>query len=79
MCSSWIEDVWQSSQAADIHANDEQFNKHRCLPFQNLTVCSTGITSLERVKIEKLVKENGGTYSGKLNLQTTDILICAET
>lgn len=77
MCPSWVEEVWQISQSINIHANDECFNKHRCLPFQNLVICSTGLTSIaERKKVEKIVIDNGGSFTGKLNLSTTDILIC---
>lgn len=77
MCPSWIEEVWQISQNVNIHANNERFSKHRCLPFQNLVICSTGITNaLERKKLEKTVNGNGGNFTGKLNLSNTDILIC---
>lgn len=77
MCPSWVEEVWQISQSANIHGNDERFNKHRCLPFQNLVVCATGFTNgAERKRLEKLVTENGGTYSGKLVVNKTDILVC---
>lgn len=78
MCPSWVEEVWQISQSVNIHANDERFDKHKCLPFQNLVICSTGITSVaERKKLERMVVENGGVFTGKLNLSNTDILICS--
>lgn len=77
MCPSWVEEVWQISQSANIHANDERFNKHRCLPFQNLVVCSTGFTSaVERNRLVKLVNDNGGVYTGKLIVAKTDVLVC---
>lgn len=78
MCPSWVEEVWQVSQTRNVHANDERFNKHCCLPFQNLIICSTGITSAsERKKFEKIVNDNGGNFTGKLNLSNTDILVCS--
>ncbi|CAG9818278.1 unnamed protein product [Phaedon cochleariae] len=77
MCPSWIDDVWNVSQNVNIHGDDEQFLKHKCLCFQNLTVCSTGLSNVaERQKIEKLVAENGGTFTGKLNLANTNVLVC---
>lgn len=77
MCPTWVEEVWEISQSANVHGNDEHFHKHRCLPFQNLIICSTGITSApERKKLEKIINENGGQFTGKLNLSNTDILIC---
>ncbi|KAG5880916.1 hypothetical protein JTB14_036421 [Gonioctena quinquepunctata] len=77
MCPSWIDAIWKVSQTVNVHADDDQFKKHQCLPFQNLTVSSTGLSNAaERQQIEKLVKENGGVFTGKLNLSNTDILIC---
>ncbi|XP_050511327.1 DNA topoisomerase 2-binding protein 1 isoform X1 [Diabrotica virgifera virgifera] len=78
MRPTWIDDVWTASQTANVHADDEDFQKHKCLTFHNLTISSTGITNLaEKLKIEKLVTENGGNFSGKLTLATTDVLVCS--
>ncbi|XP_057665915.1 DNA topoisomerase 2-binding protein 1-B isoform X1 [Diorhabda carinulata] len=78
MCPPWIDDVWNVSQSVNVHADDEQFKTHTCLPFHNLTISSTGITNTaEKHKIEKIIKDNGGNFSGKLTLATTDILICS--
>ncbi|KAJ8954963.1 hypothetical protein NQ318_000394 [Aromia moschata] len=78
MCSSWIEAVWVASQAANVHCRNKEFEKHRCLPFQNLIICCTGLAGArERKELEKLITENGGQYSAKLNLKKTDFLVCS--
>ncbi|XP_045460665.1 DNA topoisomerase 2-binding protein 1 isoform X3 [Harmonia axyridis] len=77
---SWIKAVWEMSQEANIHCNDKQFDKFKCLPFHKLIICTTGISSLkEREAVRKMVIENGGEFTGKLNLKTTDFLICEGT
>lgn len=77
MCPSWVKEVWQMSQSVNIHANDERFDKHRWLPFRNLVICSTGNTNeAERKTLEKMVNDNGGIFTGKLNLAFTDVLVC---
>ncbi|XP_018580230.1 DNA topoisomerase 2-binding protein 1 [Anoplophora glabripennis] len=77
MCSSWIEAVWEASQSSNIHANDEEFEEHKCLPFQNLNISSTGLTDVKRKEIEKLVNKYGGKYSARLKLTEADVLLCA--
>lgn len=77
MSLTWVKEVWEASQSANIHADDEKFLEHRCLPFHNLIICATGLpTTEEKRKLEHLVNSNGGKFTGKLNLQNTDILIC---
>lgn len=76
MLPSYIEDVWNESQSTDVDCNDERFEKHKCLPFHNLIICSSGATASNRSALIKMVKENGGKFEGSLNLKTTDVLVC---
>lgn len=77
MCSSWIEAVWEASQSSNIHATDKEFEGHKCLPFQNLNICCTGLSDSKRKEIEVLIKKYGGKYSAKLKLSEADVLLCA--
>lgn len=77
MCSSWIEAVWKASQLSNIHANEEEFEEHKCLPFQNLNISCTGLTDVKRKEIEKLITKYGGKYSARLKLAEADVLLCA--
>ncbi|XP_044744931.1 DNA topoisomerase 2-binding protein 1-B isoform X4 [Coccinella septempunctata] len=74
---SWIDAVWEASQEANIHCNDKQFDKFKCPPLHKLIICTTGISSMkEREEVRRLVTENGGEFTAKLNLKKTDFLIC---
>lgn len=78
MTPAWVETVWNSSKKANIHANDDEFEQFRCPVFYNLTICSTGIKNAnERKQLQKLISENGGTFTGALALKTTDVLVCS--
>ncbi|KAJ8920478.1 hypothetical protein NQ315_005346 [Exocentrus adspersus] len=77
MCSSWIEAVWETSQSTNVHANDKEFEEHKCLPFQNLNICCTGLLDVQRKELERVIKKNGGKYSAKLRLTEADFLVCA--
>lgn len=78
MTPLWVENVWNRSRKANVHANDDEFNHFKCPPFYNLTICPTGIkVASERRELQKLVNENGGTLTGALNLKTTDVLVCS--
>lgn len=77
MLPTWIDAVWNASLNSNINCNDKEFEKYRCLPFQNLRICTTGFTILEeRKEIQRLIEENGGIYSGQMHVTRTDILVC---
>lgn len=63
---------------ANVHCDDPEFLVHRCPSFLNLTICSTGLkTFAERQHVKQLITENGGTYTGPLNVKSTDVLLCS--
>ncbi|CAG9853524.1 unnamed protein product [Phyllotreta striolata] len=77
MQTTWVEEVWKLSQTGNVHADNKEFEKHRCPPFHNLVICSSGITDLnDKRKIENLVNEGGGKFTGKLRVAETDFLVC---
>ncbi|KAK9879087.1 hypothetical protein WA026_003900 [Henosepilachna vigintioctopunctata] len=77
MTPAWIDAVWNASQQSNVHCNDDQFKKFKCLPFHKLVISSTGLTNSNvREEIKRLITINGGEYTGKLNLSITDFLIC---
>lgn len=80
MTSKWIEDVWNISLKENVHCSDERFKKHACPPFSNLIISCTGLkNSSDRKKLVDLINENGGQFTGCLNLSTTHILIVCGT
>lgn len=79
MLPSWIDYLYQASLSSHLNPDDpEIIEKHKCPPFYQLTICSTGIGSKTK-QLERVVTENGGTYAAKLVLAKTDILVCGES
>lgn len=77
MLVEWVDAIWKASLKANATYKDTEFEIYRCLPLHNLTICTTGFTILEdRNKLQKLIEDNGGIYSGQLHVNKTDILIC---
>lgn len=74
--SSWLEDVWEKNLTKTIRADSPEFDHHLCKPFHNLKVTTTGLKTAEREAVIKLITENGGEYSGKLQSLLTSLLIC---
>lgn len=76
MISKWIDVVWDASQKNNIHCNDVEFTKYRCLPFHNLTISSTGFDSVEkRTEVAQMVARNGGVFTASLAVARTDVLV----
>lgn len=77
MLLKWVDSVWNASLKSNISCDDKEFDIYRCLPLQNLIICTTGFTILEeRKKLEELIKKHGGIYSGQMHLNKTDVLVC---
>ncbi|CAG9576233.1 unnamed protein product [Danaus chrysippus] len=75
MQDTWIEAVWESSLRLNINAASSDFDNHKLPPFANLQVTTTGITKKDKALVMKLVSENGGTFSGAFQSETTDIVV----
>lgn len=73
--SSWLAAVWEASLAEDVSNNSDQFLAHKLPIFANLSITTSGIGKRDKQKIMKLVNENGGTFSGSFQSETTDVLI----
>ncbi|XP_044258153.1 DNA topoisomerase 2-binding protein 1 isoform X2 [Tribolium madens] len=76
MISKWVDAVWEASQINNVHCDNEEFKKYRCLPFHNLTICSTGFSNIEmRAEVAQKVAKNGGIFTAALTVSKTDVLI----
>ncbi|GBP66273.1 Mariner Mos1 transposase [Eumeta japonica] len=75
MSITWVTDVWDTSLTMNVNGNSMEFNKHRLKPFNNLHITTSGIGKKEKQSIIKLVTENGGTFTGAFQSETTDIVI----
>lgn len=75
MSESWIEDVWESSLQLNLNGASAQFDKHVLPPFANLGVTTSGLGKKEKQMIMKLIIENGGTFSGPFQSESTDVVV----
>ena len=75
MVPSWVDAVWAQSCKESVHGTDPIFAKFACPPFLGLEFCVTQIPSKEREVLSKIIENNGGHYSGQLELNKTNILI----
>ncbi|XP_068628524.1 DNA topoisomerase 2-binding protein 1 [Battus philenor] len=75
MHESWVEAVWEASLQSNVNGSSSDFNGHRLPPFANLQVTTSGITKKEKLLIMKLVNENGGSFSGAFQSETTDVVV----
>lgn len=75
MSISWIDAVWDKSLQLNINGSSPDFAVHRLSPFTNLQVTTSGISKKEKQLITKLVNENGGTFSGAFQSETTDVVV----
>lgn len=75
MSESWIDAVWDTSLRLNINGSSSDFEAHILPPFANLQVTTSGISKKDKQMIMKLVNENGGTFSGAFQSETTDVVI----
>ncbi|XP_076358286.1 mutagen-sensitive 101 isoform X2 [Tachypleus tridentatus] len=78
MLPSWVEECWERGQHQRIHASDPCFNIYRCPVFKGLNITVSQIESDERKKIQKIIEDNGGSYSGALKAKETTHLVLVE-
>ena len=72
---SWVLDCWSQSKYKVIGSLNQLTQKHLCPCFKGLTICVTGLDADVRHEVKKLTEENGGKYSGELNMRTCTHLI----
>ncbi|CAG4990978.1 unnamed protein product [Colias eurytheme] len=75
MSATWVEAVWEASLQLNINGSSSDFDCHRLPPFTNLQVTTSGISKREKQTIMKLVNENGGSFSGAFQSETTDVVV----
>ncbi|XP_013785818.1 DNA topoisomerase 2-binding protein 1-like isoform X2 [Limulus polyphemus] len=78
MLPNWVEECWEQGQHQRIHASDPCFNIYRCPVFKGLNITVSQIESDERKKIQKIIEDNGGSYSGALKAKETTHLVLVE-
>jgi len=76
---SWVHETWEKSQYDHILASNLKDSTEYIVPiFKGCTICVTGIDAMKRDHIKSLISNNGGTYSGELNMKTCTHLLCEQ-
>ncbi|XP_045617941.1 DNA topoisomerase 2-binding protein 1 isoform X2 [Procambarus clarkii] len=78
MTGEWVKAVWKSvgkDFQEDILATDQQFLSYACPVFKGLTICVSQMPRKEKAALQKMIEENGGTYSSTLDMADTSVLI----
>ncbi|KAL8542182.1 hypothetical protein ACS0TY_003153 [Phlomoides rotata] len=65
--TNWLLQCWKEHRVVPQES-------YRVLPFSGLTICVSGIPADERKEIEKLVIQNGGTYSAELTKRCSHLI-----
>ena len=77
---SWVNDIWVKSKYEHIVASDKKVYEQHLVPiFKGCTICVTGMNYMLRENFKKLIEDNGGVYSGELNMKTCTHLLCEQS
>ena len=72
---AWVYRCWELGQKTHVCATDEEFHSFICPMFKGYTISATGLDSRQREDIQTIITENGGTFSGSLDMRTCTHLI----
>ncbi|XP_045761506.1 DNA topoisomerase 2-binding protein 1 [Maniola jurtina] len=75
MGETWVDAVWEASLHLNINGASSDFNEYRLPTFANLQVTTTGLSKKEKLKVMKLINENGGTFTGAFQSEGTDVVV----
>ncbi|XP_050684584.1 DNA topoisomerase 2-binding protein 1 isoform X2 [Leptidea sinapis] len=75
MSAEWVQAVWDASLQLNVTGSSADFDSYRLPPFTNLQVTTSGLGRREKQNIMKLVNENGGTFSGAFQSESTDVVV----
>uniref|UniRef100_A0A0P4VX53 BRCT domain-containing protein n=1 Tax=Scylla olivacea TaxID=85551 RepID=A0A0P4VX53_SCYOL len=79
MTEEWVTAVWEAVLTGDVSshvsASDNRFLPYLCKPLHGLIVCVSQADQSTKLSLKKLIEENGGTYTTKLAMGETSVLI----
>lgn len=76
MLDTWVDAVWKDNLHTYKSASDPDYLKYKCPAFHELIISSTGFDEKERSEFKKLIEQNGGHFSPRMNINHTSVLIC---
>ena len=78
MTEEWVEQVWEKGMHQNIHATDPTFTRYKCQALMGLTLTVSQMGRKDKELLKKSIENHGGTYTGQLDMEQTQILIISK-
>ena len=75
MTYDWVLKVWEKGRHENVHATDPQFTRFKCPALMGITFTVSQMNKKDKELLRRSIESHGGTYSGTLDMETTEILI----
>ena len=78
MTIEWINQVWEKGKRDNIHATDPIFTRYKCPALMGLTLTVSQMGRKDKELLKKSIENHGGTYTGQLDMEHTQVLIVSK-
>ncbi|XP_045077112.1 DNA topoisomerase 2-binding protein 1-A-like isoform X1 [Coregonus clupeaformis] len=75
---TWVKTCWEKSQDSLFRYTDLPIEDYLCPVLRGCTVCVTGLSTVERKKVQRLCQQHGASYTGQLKMNECTHLIVSE-
>uniref|UniRef100_A0A674AT78 DNA topoisomerase II binding protein 1 n=1 Tax=Salmo trutta TaxID=8032 RepID=A0A674AT78_SALTR len=75
---TWVKTCWEKSQDSLFRYTDLPIEDYLCPVLRGCTVCVTGLSTVERKKVQRLCQLHGASYTGQLKMNECTHLIVSE-
>uniref|UniRef100_A0A8C7D2U5 DNA topoisomerase II binding protein 1 n=1 Tax=Oncorhynchus kisutch TaxID=8019 RepID=A0A8C7D2U5_ONCKI len=75
---AWVKTCWEKSQDSLFRYTDLPIEGYLCPVLCGCTVCVTGLSTVERKKVQRLCQLHGASYTGQLKMNECTHLIVSE-
>uniref|UniRef100_A0A4W5N9F8 DNA topoisomerase II binding protein 1 n=1 Tax=Hucho hucho TaxID=62062 RepID=A0A4W5N9F8_9TELE len=75
---TWVKTCWEKSQDSLFRYTDLPIEDYLCPVLCGCTVCVTGLSTVERKKVQRLCQLHGASYTGQLKMNECTHLIVSE-
>uniref|UniRef100_A0A8K9UDQ2 DNA topoisomerase II binding protein 1 n=1 Tax=Oncorhynchus mykiss TaxID=8022 RepID=A0A8K9UDQ2_ONCMY len=75
---AWVKTCWEKSQDSLFRYTDLPIEDYLCPVLCGCTVCVTGLSTVERKKVQRLCQLHGASYTGQLKMNECTHLIVSE-
>ena len=78
MTAEWVQQVWEKGKHDNIYATDPTFTRYKCPALMGLTLTVSQMNRKDKELIKRSIESHGGTYTGQLDMESTQILIISK-